>query len=163
MNTKTNMKYRYLNNEELEMLEEELKQFLIVNGIDGQEWEKINKNDPEKAHELIGIFSDVVLQSALEKIKYGELIDENHLFIFEFRENEAELVGLKCTDRKLKLSTFMEFTDVLTKTPQKMDVMNKIKSYDSPREEHVFSMFEIGMTVSNKEKFDFIKQLYLNA
>ena len=59
------MKYRYLTPEELQLFEDELIQFLIVNGIDGPEWEKINKTNPDKARELVGLFSDVVIHRSL--------------------------------------------------------------------------------------------------
>ena len=39
------MKFRILSDEELKVFEEDLKHFLIANGIDGSSWEKINKED----------------------------------------------------------------------------------------------------------------------
>jgi hypothetical protein len=37
------MKYRILSQEELELLEDDLKAFLIVNGAHGDEWAEMNK------------------------------------------------------------------------------------------------------------------------
>jgi len=45
------MKYRILTADELVHFEEELKQFLIVNGVHGDEWEKMNRETPERAVE----------------------------------------------------------------------------------------------------------------
>ena len=42
------MKYRLLTTEELEFFEDELKQFLIVNGFHDKEWREINKTDKSK-------------------------------------------------------------------------------------------------------------------
>jgi hypothetical protein len=43
------MKYRRLTQEELTHLEGDLKAFLIINGIEGEAWEKLNQESPEKA------------------------------------------------------------------------------------------------------------------
>ena len=40
------MRYRMLSQEELELLEEDLKAFLIVNGIHADEWEQMNTAAP---------------------------------------------------------------------------------------------------------------------
>ena len=42
------MKYRNLTLEELKHLEEELKQFLILNHVYAEEWETLNKENPTK-------------------------------------------------------------------------------------------------------------------
>ena len=47
------MKYRMLTTEELTHFEEDLKQFLIVNGVHGDEWEQMNRETPDKAVELV--------------------------------------------------------------------------------------------------------------
>ena len=47
------MKYRMLKADELSALEGDLKAFLIVNGIDGSIWERINNEEPEKAVKLV--------------------------------------------------------------------------------------------------------------
>ena len=54
------MKFRILRDEELKVLEEDLKHFLIANGIDGDLWKEINENDPDKAIDLVAVFSDIV-------------------------------------------------------------------------------------------------------
>ena len=64
------MKYRTLKEDELLGLEEEFKQFLIVNGIHNDEWVKMNQEETDKAVELVNIFSDTVLQTVYEKIKF---------------------------------------------------------------------------------------------
>ena len=48
-----------LSQEELELLEEDLKAFLIVNGIHADEWEQMNTAAPEKAIELISAYKDI--------------------------------------------------------------------------------------------------------
>ena len=66
------MKYRMLTSEELTHLEEELKQFLIINHVYKEEWERMNLDTPETAQDLVGLFSDQVLQRVYENISYLE-------------------------------------------------------------------------------------------
>ena len=61
-----------LSQEELELLEEDLKAFLIVNGIHADEWEQMNTAAPEKAIELVELFSDTVLQKVYENLRFIE-------------------------------------------------------------------------------------------
>ncbi|WP_430405394.1 DUF6495 family protein [Fluviicola sp.] len=55
------MKYRILSDEELQHLEGDLKAFLIINGVHGEEWAKLNQEDPQKAAGISG----VVLRSGI--------------------------------------------------------------------------------------------------
>ena len=156
------MKYKFLSQEELQLLEQELLQFLIINGIDGSEWERINQNEPEKAVDLVGIFSDLVWQRSLEKVKHGEQIVENQYLVFEFREKEIELIGLRCKSAE-RPQSFSAFFAMLESNPSNMDILQATKSYSGNREEEIFSMINNGLLLSNQTNFDFLKNLYHNA
>jgi hypothetical protein len=47
------MKYRCLTDDELKLLADDLKHFLIVNGVHAEEWEHMNKVNPDKAVQLV--------------------------------------------------------------------------------------------------------------
>ena len=42
------MKYRYLTDQELQILEKDFVQFLVANGIDNDEWVRVNKESKRK-------------------------------------------------------------------------------------------------------------------
>ena len=86
------MKYRLLANDELEHFQDELKQFLIVNGVHAEEWESMNLEDPQKAVELIGLFSDTVLQRVYEKLHYFEFRSINSLMLFYIGRDIIHLI-----------------------------------------------------------------------
>lgn len=156
------MKYKYLNQEELQLLEQELLQFLIVNGIDGDEWKRINQNQPEKAVELVGLFSDLVWQKSLEKVEFGEQISNNHYLIFKFGKDKIEMLGLKCS-RDSELGSFHEFIELLKSDPKAVSLIHQSKAYNSEREHEIFQMMDNGLLLSDKSNFDFLKNLYHNA
>ena len=66
------MKYRVLSTKELEPLKDDFIKFLSANTITGEDWTKIKSNKPNQASKLIEIFSDIVWEKSLEKIKYLE-------------------------------------------------------------------------------------------
>lgn len=154
------MKYRYLTPEELQLLEEELVQFLIVNGIDGPEWEKINKTNPVKARELVGMFSDVVIHRSLEKVKFGEQGTRNRFFIFAFHNEEIELLGCICKNDALDISTFEFLSEALKITPADIELFRQTKKYQPNREQEIFSMMNNGLLLSEQSRFDLLQKLY---
>lgn len=156
------MKYRYLNPEELQLLEEELIQFLIVNGIDGPEWEKINKTNPDKAGELVGMFSDVVIHKSLEKVKFGEQGTANRFFIFAFHDTEIELIGCMAKRENADIATFESLLDEVKNHPQTLEVFRQTKKYAPNREQEIFSMMNNGLLLSEQSRFDLLHKLYSN-
>jgi hypothetical protein len=154
------MKYRYLTPEELQLLEEELVQFLIVNGIDGPEWEKINKTNPDKARKLVGMFSDVVIHRSLEKVKFGEQGTRNRFFIFTFHDKEIELLGYQCKNSKTDISTFDLLLDVIKNTPSEIELFRQTKKYQPNREQEIFAMMNNGLLLSEQSRFDLLQKLY---
>ncbi|PIZ06352.1 MAG: hypothetical protein COY57_02475, partial [Flavobacteriales bacterium CG_4_10_14_0_8_um_filter_32_5] len=68
------LKYRLLTSEELRELEEEFKHFLIINQIYDDEWKLLNQQKSQKVEELIVLFSNLVIEKALKKIAFLEII-----------------------------------------------------------------------------------------
>ena len=89
------MKYRVLSTKELEPLKDDFIKFLSANTITGEDWAKIKSNKPNQASKLIEIFSDIVWEKSLEKIKYLEHRDDKYLKVFCCGESKMEMVGFK--------------------------------------------------------------------
>ncbi len=154
------MKYRYLTPEELQLLEEELIQFLIVNGIDGPEWEKINKENPDKARELVGMFSDVVIHRSLEKVKFGEQSTRSRFFIFAFHEDEVELLGCQSKNSESDISTFELLMQEILNNPSEIELFRQSKKYQHNREQEIFTMMNNGLLLSEQSRYDLLLKLY---
>lgn len=90
-------KYRTLSDEELVGLEKELIQFLVVNGIDGERWKEINKNNPQRAQELIILFSDSVFSKILEKTPYFFYSSPQLLHFVKIESNFLKGIWIKAT------------------------------------------------------------------
>lgn len=146
------MKYRLLSNEELSVLEEDLKAFLIINGIDGSVWENINKTEPQKAISLVELFSDSVLQKVYEKIEFLEFRSSKSCIVFHCTENEMELISLYLNkDSKGDFSTPENIHQALINHASEIRFSKQSQSYQKPREEEIHQLLEQGCVPSVKE------------
>lgn len=146
------MKYRMLSKEELELFEEDLKAFLIVNGVDGDQWEGMNKNEPDKAIALVEMFSDNVLQIVYEKIKFIEHRTPKSCMVFHFAEDKIELISLNAKNDEVDLSTPESIHNALANMAGSITIFKTKKAYSKNREEELHEMLEQGC-VNSSEAF----------
>ena len=158
------MKYRILNNEELEPLKDDFVKFLSANTVTGKDWAKIKSSKPNEALKLVEIFSDIVWEKALDKIKYLEHRDDKYLKVFYCGENKIELVGFKVNainapslldevTFKLLGSGKLKFSEL------DAEFSYSEKNYSLSRNMEVFSMIESGCVPCEKAFFYGIKSL----
>ena len=158
------MKYRILNNNELEPLKNDFVKFLSANAVTGEDWDKIKSNKPNEALKLVEIFSDIVWEKALDKIKYLEHRDDKYLKVFYCGENKIELVGFKVNATnapslldeatfKLLGSGELKFSEL------DAELSSSEKNYSLSRNMEVFSMIESGCVPCEEVFFYGIKSL----
>ena len=75
-------KYRRLTIDELEILKEDFVKFLASNGIDSLEWMKLKTENLEEANNHIDLFSDIVIDNALNNIQWLEFFDGKSMKCF---------------------------------------------------------------------------------
>jgi 5'-3' exonuclease len=152
------MKYRRLTNEELIPLEEELKHFLIVNGVHGEEWEKINKVNPERASELVEVFSDTVLQKVYEKLEYLEHRSAQTCMAFRCMRDSTELIVLqRKPDTSVDLSTPDSIHDALVKQLDSITFYTSSRKNTKERELEIHQLIEQGCVLSSGEFWQQLK------
>lgn len=89
------MKFKRLTMEELKALEQDFISFLAHAQITAQDWEKMKREEAHKADELIDVFSDVVYDKVLRKIRYLEFRDEKTLNLYHCSDEAIFLTGLR--------------------------------------------------------------------
>ena len=147
------MKYRILSEEELEVFAEDLKHFLIVNGVHGEEWEEMNKVNPEKAVQLVELFSDTVLQIVYEKLKFIEHRSATSCLVFYLKSDEVEMISLNAKpESTVDLSTPESIHEALVHQPSELTVFKTSKPYTKERELEIHQMLEQGC-VNSTESF----------
>ncbi len=154
------MKYRILSTEELSHFEEDLKAFLIIHGIDGPLWEKINREDPVKAVELVELFSDVVLQRVYENLQYLEFRSSDSFAVIHLGSEQQELILVKSKDTtRADLSTVTSIQAALSDSLEFLEFFKSRKNYDSTRELAIHSFIEQGCMVSDRTVWEALQQL----
>lgn len=146
------MKYRMLTNEELTHLEEDLKQFLIVHGLHTEEWKELNKQHPDKVLELVGLFSDTVLQKVYEKLRFIEHRMQNSCMVFNLKENQISMISINAKDDSVDLSAPETIHDALVNKANSLTFFRNSKKYSKSREMEIHEMLEQGC-VNSSEAF----------
>lgn len=151
-------KYRLLTKEELNELEKEFIEFLVINGITADKWEKLKQEEKEKAEEIIEQFSDVILESVLRKTQYLEHRSPQEIRVFQCLSNKFVLMGLTIDDTSINLTTPEGITKVKQQIPG-TSVYTSEKPYDKTREDEIFELIQRGSMISDGKMFKSIALL----
>jgi hypothetical protein len=157
------MKYRRLTQEELTHLEGDLKAFLIINGIEGEAWEKLNKETPDKAQQLVDLFSDNVLQTVYEKVNFLEFRRPDSCIVFQMGKTEQALIAInKKPTCQVDLSTVESIHAALTNHINELDFFHSKKAYTQDRELEIHTLIEQGCVLSVQEFWDSLNEVIGN-
>lgn len=150
--------------EELELLEEDLVQFLATNSITADDWEKLKEDEPDKAMGLIDQFSDIVFDKVLSKEVDLEHRSPKKLKVFRCEKERIRLIGLD-----LPAESSVDMTDpdafaALMEDPAGHAKGTKIykaeKGYDKEREEELKELLDHGCRLAEKKLFDLLERVH---
>lgn len=154
------MKYRMLTHEELSHFEEDLKAFLIIHGVDGPLWEKMNKETPEKAVELVELFSDVILQRVYENISFLEFRSPDSFAVLHLENDQQSLILVKSLDTaEADLSTPESIQQALSAQLSKLEFFRSTRTYPSTREMAVHQLLDQGCVLSDQAVWDMFDEM----
>jgi hypothetical protein len=146
------MKYRRLRQEELEEMEKEFITFLSSNTVTAEEWEKLKKDAPEKAEQLIELFSDVAFDKILENIEYIEYKTPKDIKTFHFLEDKIIMNGLFVEGNTSFDFTKEQSTEQMLQQVQVSGAQLKLytaeKVYSRTPQMEAFEMLENGAVIS---------------
>ena len=151
------MKYRRLNSEELQLLEERFVQFLAANTVTGPDWEKIKKEHPERAEGLIELFSDLVFDDTLEKVEYLQHRSASELRCFHCLAEKIIMLGLIAKDAPSfdfrNNATPNEMMKTIKASGGSIQFFSAEKGYKGDRKQELFRMMEHGCLISKGDVF----------
>ena len=157
------MRFRNLTNTELEALSEELVQFLVVQGIDDDLWREMNQKSPEKAIELVALFSDTVLEKVYSKVRYLSFISEQIFSVFKIDGGTMHAVVLK---NKASNSAFKDLQHVIeistSKTAVPYEVMSATRELDEKILDEIHRLTEQGCLVADQELWMHFERYHKN-
>lgn len=146
------MKYRRLDKEELKELEQEFIQFLASNTVTADDWVKLKAENPEKAEQLIDIFSDIVFDKILANVTYLEHRQPNNLRAYYCKEDKMFMLGFLIEgESDIDLSK-NESPEVMLQQMQQSGAQLKVfkgeKEYQKERGQELFELMQQGALIS---------------
>ena len=145
-------KYRRLSQEEFENLEQEFITYLSGNSVTADEWVKLKEDKSPRVDHLLDEFSDLVMERALKKIEYLEMLSSKEIRLFKLEEGSARMVGLslKKGDYDLRDNAQIKklFID-LSSGAANAEVFQLEKEYSKERAEEAFFLIKNGAMVSD--------------
>lgn len=157
------MKYHKLSAAELEPLEAEFIKFLIVQGLDGSDWNKIKANEPNEAEAVMEQFSDMVIERSLLNIKYLELIMDKAIYTFQCAETEIKLNAMTIdSDSAFSFSkdtSIEHIQGLLANDALRVNVFTQTKSYQPDRNSELYGMLNNQFSISDGVWFTAIEKL----
>ncbi|MCX2679208.1 DUF6495 family protein [Galbibacter sp. EGI 63066] len=154
------MKYRRLTKEQLEEMHKEFINFLATQSITAEEWADIKKNKPEVAEDEIDVFSDLVWEGVLTKVKYLENISASEIHLFHLGEKEMKLIAIRVSQPGIDLTTKEGFSwfrqNFKTDT---VEIMTATKVYSEDKNKDKFGLIEKGAVITKGELFNYFDDM----
>ena len=151
------MKYRLLSLEELAALEPDFIRFLASQSIPGADWEKIKTQQPQRRDELLALFSDLVLDRALNNIEYIEFRTPNDLKTFFYDKTMAYLQGITIENEAIDFTKSIDIQAVLKNKKNKIQTYHLSKPYLKERNVELFALLQQGALVSDGALYRVLK------
>lgn len=147
-------KYRILTLDELQGLEKEFVEYLILNGIHADDWEKLKRENVDSANKVIELFSDVVFETIFRKVEYLEERSAKEVRSYQCLADKMVLVGIKAEAGSTANFNNPEYIKEVINNPREtFDVYTSEKAYRKQREVELFEMTETGCTISDGKLF----------
>jgi len=134
------MKFPCLTLEQLKPLEKEFVSFLIVNGVEGDAWKLINETAPQKASELVELFSQLVWEKILQETHYVKRFSENERIVAYLGDKVGILIVAQNNTGQLSLH-------------------KGTKQWMKNREEEVMDLLTQGFERTSEEEFNALNEL----
>lgn len=154
------MKYRRLTKEQFEELHQEFINFLAIQSITAEEWQKIKSEQPKVAEEEMDVFSDLVWEGVLGKVEFLENIAPQHMYLFQVKEKTIALIGLKLNTTTVDLTNKEGFSWLREHLmSDEVELFNAEKNIEGDKNLNIFELIEKGANITKGELFKYFDQL----
>jgi hypothetical protein len=154
------MKYRRLTKEQFEELHKEFINFLATQSITADEWSRLKLEKPELASSEMDVFSDLVWEGVLSKVKYLENISSKHIYLFQVLNNSISLIGVKINIDLIDLTTEEGFSWLRENLiSENVEIFNSKKEFSEDIKLNVFKLIEQGASITKGELFKYFNKL----
>ncbi len=154
------MKYSRLSKEQFEELHQEFINFLATQSITADEWTTLKKEKPEVAEEELDVFSDLIWEGVLSKVKYLENISERHMHLFELTDKEMKLISVKILNPEIDLRTKVGFGWFKRNFQSDfVEYLTASKAYSDDKNQDKFDLIQQGATITKGELYQWFDEI----
>ncbi|WP_394971475.1 DUF6495 family protein [uncultured Croceitalea sp.] len=148
------MKYTRLSKEQLEELHPEFINFLATQSITADEWTNIKSDKPEVAEQELDVFSDLIWEGVLSKVKYLENISALQMHLFELTEKEMKLISVKVLNPEIDLRTKVGFGWFKRNFQSDfVEYLTASKAYSEDKNQDKFNLIQQGANITKGELY----------
>lgn len=154
------MKYARLTKEQFEELQQEFINFLATQSITADEWKKLKIEKPEVAEQELDIFSDLIWEGVLNKVKYLEHISPKQLMLFHISEAFMELIAIKIDDENIDITTDYGYKWLQQNLhDDSVNLYTSTKAITDDRNKDIFVLIQQGSVITKGELYTYFSDL----
>lgn len=154
------MKYARLTKEQFEELHKEFINFLAAQSITASEWTELKTNKPEVAEQELDVFSDLIWEGVLSKVKYLEHISPKQLMLFRISDAFMDLIAIKIESDNIDITTDYGYKWLQQNLHD--DVVNlytSTKAIKEDRNKDIFALIQQGSGITKGELYNYFSEL----
>ena len=160
--------YRPLHADELAELRPQFVRFLAAQGIPGDLYERMQREEPERVAELLERFSALVFDDVIRRARYLERRSARQLLVYEAAEDVLRVRGIVVAgDTALDLRREdppAEMMARLTARGARLKLLSAERAYGEGRPAEVFALLEAGAKLAtSSELYDLLNGLASDA
>ena len=154
------MKYARLTKEQFEELHQEFINFLASQSITADEWTELKANKPEVVEQELDVFSDLIWEGVLNKVKYLEHISPRQLMLFHISETHMDLIAIKVENEEIDLTNDYGYK-WLQQNINNDDVVlyTSTKAIKEDRNKDIFVLIQQGSSITKGELFTYFSEV----
>jgi hypothetical protein len=154
------MKYARLTKEQFEELHQEFINFLATQSITADEWKTLKKEKPEVAEEELDVFSDLIWEGVLTKVKYLEHISPKQLMLFHITDAFMELIAIKVEQDDIDITTAYGYKWLQQNLhDHAVNLYTSTKAITDDRNKDLFILIQQGAVITKGELYKYFEDL----
>lgn len=154
------MKYARLTREQFEELHEEFINFLSAQSITAEEWKEIKKDRPEVAEDELDVFSDLIWEGVLTKVRYLEHISPQQLMLFQISETHMDMIAIRISDKSIDITTAYGYKWLQQNLQNDaVSMYTSTKAIKEDRNLDIFVLIQQGAVITKGELYTFFSDL----
>lgn len=154
------MKYARLTKEQFEELHTEFINFLASQSITADEWEEIKTQRPQVAEQELDVFSDLIWEGVLNRVKYLEHISPQQLMLFHISEAFMELIAIKIDDENIDITSEYGYKWLQQNLhDDSVSLYTSTKPIAEDRNKDIFILIKQGAVITKGELYKYFRDL----